>query len=185
MNYYHYYQYVCQAEIGRNRWHFSFQKFTLRMILFFAGVSRARHIRGSSSRTNCSGGISYLIFHFGIIHCHYCCSLSSVLFVLLSTTYFIYCIVRSMMKVRAIPRETVRGSERVRYARIVTNHCPARCESTRWFSRILHPVHCLYCILFVRHTYQRRRKFLSAEWKMNLRIIVRSYCTLDCRLTVV
>lgn len=72
-----------------------FPKHLLYAWFYSTRVYRTRYTSDSSSRTNCSKGISYLTFRFGIIHCHYCCSLSSVLssrIIIYNLLYLLHCV---------------------------------------------------------------------------------------------
>lgn len=118
------------------------------MILFFADVLYAVHLRLFS--TNCSEGTSYLTFRFGIIHCHYYCSLSNVLsscISLYNLLYLLHC-VRLTMKTRASLRETVRRSEGFRYTRILMNF---RLAVLREFAPVLadFAFHALFLMYFI------------------------------------
>lgn len=97
-----------------SRWSKSTLQFPKYLLHMHDSVS-TRYTRGFSQRMNCSGGISYLIFRFGIIHCHYYRSLLSVFsfsyYCPLSTLFIALCKIDDES-----PCEPTR-SERIRLAR--------------------------------------------------------------------
>lgn len=124
-----------------------------------AGASHALPPRVSPLRANCSGGISYSIFRFEIIHCHYCWfffSFSKTSYHCPQPTLFI-ALCRSTTKWYAEARGSVtRESQRTPIPLARAVRIGSR-GSRIPFSNAFY---------FVRHTYQRRRKFSSAEWKL-------------------